>query len=201
MAYNVSDILITPAYLWFAPVGEAKPDETTVDVGDPWGGNWQALGYTLEPVTVAYNQDVFELEVQQLTNPVKRAITKEDIMIESVLAEFNPTNLALVFNGAASSTPAGPAQKAFDDIRSGGRVDLDEYSFGFEGLYKNQANAEFPVRVFIHRATATLNGEIAFAKNAGVGIPVQIKALADTSKPVGEQILQIHRVTGSATTS
>lgn len=195
----VADILISPATLWYAPVGEALPDETTVEYGDAWGGNWLSVGYTLQPLSISYNQEVFELEVEQISTPVKRTITKETVNFETVLAEFTGTNLELIFGGTLTTTAAGASQRAFQELKSGGRVDLDEYAWGFEGLYKDASNNQFPVRVFIYRGSATLNGQLTFAKGAGVGIPIQIAAQADTAKAVGEQLMVIHKVTAEAT--
>ena len=195
----VSDILISPATIWYAPTGESLPDETTIDFGESWGGNWTSLGYTLTPVSVSYTQEVFDLEVEQITNPVRRQITKEDVMFETTLAELTGDNLALAFNGTKTSTAAAAGQRAYDLIEAGGRVDLDEYAFGLEGLYKDSSNNEFPVRIFLYRATAVLNGQMTFGKSAGVGIPIQIRAMADTTKSTGKQILAIHKVTAKAT--
>jgi hypothetical protein len=52
------------------------------------------------------------------------------------------------------------------------------------------------VRLFLWRVNIVLNGNLEFAKAAASGIPVQIKALADTTKPAGQQLLRFQRVTG-----
>lgn len=197
----VTDILVTPATIYYAPVGEALPDETSVGYGDAWGGNWVDLGYTLEPVSLSYETETFELEVEQITLPVRRVRTKETVMIETSLAEMTATNLALVVDGTATTTAAGVGQVGFDEILAGGAVDLSEYAWGFEGFRVTAANVRLPVRVFLYRGQAVLNGQLTFAKGAGVGIPIQIKALPDTTQTAGEQILVIHNVTAVATTA
>jgi hypothetical protein len=196
---DVTDILISPASVWYAPIDEAYPDETTVVYGADWGGNWVGLGYTLEPVSMAYTQDTFELEVEQIPNVLKETITKETITIESVLAGLTRQNLALGLNGASTTTAAGIGQRAYDEIKAGGKVDLDIYKWGFEALYKDENNAEFPMRFFIHRGAAVLNGELSFSKSAAAGLPIRIKAYADTTLARGEQMILIQRVTAAAT--
>lgn len=47
---------------------------------------------------------------------------------------------------------------------------------------------------------AILNGQLTFAKSAGVGIPLRIEVLPDTAKAAGKQLLLIHNVTAAATT-
>ena len=80
-------------------------------------------------------------------------------------------------------------------------MDLSEYAFGFEGFRVTAANVRLPVRVFLYKGNAVLNGQLTFAKGAGAGIPIQIKALPDTTQDPGEQILVIHNVTAVATTA
>ena len=197
----VTDILVTPATIYYAPVGEALPDESSIDYGEAWGGNWVNLGFTLEPVALSYETETFELEVEQITLPVRRVRTKETVMIETSLAEMTGANLALVVDGTVTTTAAGVGQVGFDEILAGGSVDLSEYAWGFEGFRVTSANVRLPVRMFLYRGNAVLNGQLTFAKGAGVGIPIQIKALPDTTQDAGEQILVIHNVTAVATTA
>jgi len=50
----VADILLTPASIWYAPVGEALPADN-VAYGADWAGNWENLGYTTAPLSMAYS--------------------------------------------------------------------------------------------------------------------------------------------------
>ena len=126
---------------------------------------------------------------------------EETVSIETVLAEMTGTNLALVLDGTSTPQAAGVNQVAWDRITAGGSVSLSEYAWGFEGFRLTSTNARLPVRIFIYRASATLNGELTFAKGAGAGIPIKIDAMADTGKTAGAQLLEIHNVTASATTT
>jgi hypothetical protein len=195
----VTDILITPARIWKSPVAEALPDETSVVYGGTWGGNWVDVGYTLQPLTMSYDRTLFELEVEQVTGIVKRRVTKEMAMFETVLAEATPTNLQLAIGGTVTTTAAGASQVAFQDLDVGGDIQLDELQWGFEGFYENTAGAQFPVRIFVYKATTILNGQLTFAKAAAAGVPIQISAEADTGKSVGANLLKIQRVTAVAT--
>lgn len=198
---SVTDILVTPAKIYRAPVGEALPDETTVAYGAAWGGNWTDLGYTLEPVSLSYETETFKLMVEQLTSPVRQVRQEENVAIETVLAELTGANLALVLDGTTTTTAPGVNQAGYDRILAGGSVSLSEYAWGFEGFRLTSANARLPVRVFIYRGSAVLNGQLTFAKSAGVGIPVRIEAMPDTTRTAGQQIVEIHNVTASPTTT
>lgn len=199
MSVTVTDIIVTPAKAWLAPVGEAIPDETSVGLGAAWGGNWVDLGGTTTPITMAYSSDEKEVELEQFTAPVARFVTKEGYKFETMLAQLTPATLAKVLNGANTSTAAGASQKAFDEIKAGGKFTLTQYTFGVEGRYRNAAGVEFPVRAFLTICTIRLNGNLQFAKSDVSGIPLQVSSLADTTAAEGEQLFKMHRVTAVAT--
>lgn len=195
----VADILISPATIYYAPVGEAIPDETSIAYGDAWGGNWTNIGYTLQPLTMSYARTLFELEVEQVNGAVKRRVNKEVINLETVMAEATPTNMQLAIGGSVTTTAAGASQVAFQDLDAGGAVSIDERTWGIEGFYEDAAGAKFPVRVFVWKANSILNGNFQFAKNAGSGVPIQIQALLDAGKAAGAQLIKFQRVTAAAT--
>ena len=194
----VADILITPARVMYAATGSAEPDENNVGYGAAWGGNWINVGYTTAPLALNYERELFELEVEQVTLPIKGLITKETAMAETTLAELTAANLRLAFGGTVTTTAAAVGQVAMEELEAGGAITLPVYAWGFEGLYQTDAGAQYPVRVFIFRGSAVLNGGLVFSKKAAVGIPLQITAWADTTRIAGKQILKIQKVTGPA---
>ncbi len=194
-----ADILLSPATIWYAPVGEALPDETTVAYGAAWGGNWDQFSLTKTPVTLNRDASTFDVFVEQTTVPLRRAITEEKMTIETQLAEFTGDGLALVMGGTNTVTAAGASQAGYEKIVAGGEWTLPERAWGIEGKYIDADGDEFPVRLFLYRATVKLGGELSFQKGDYVGIPIQIEALGDTSKAIGAQLIEIHRVTAAAT--
>lgn len=194
-----ADILLSPAKIWYAPVGEALPDETSVAYDADWGGNWEQFALTKTPVTLNRDVSTFDVFVEQTTVPLRRAITEEKMTIETQLAEFTGVNLALVMGGTNTTTAAGAGQKGYDKVVAGGEWTLPERAWGIEGKYIDADGDEFPVRLFLYRATVKLGGELSFQKGDYVGVPIQIEALGDTSKAIGAQMIEIHRVTAAAT--
>ncbi len=195
----VTDILITPARVYKAPVGEALPDESTIDYDEAWGGNWVDVGYTLQPLSMSYDRTLFDLMVEQVNGSVKRRVTDEKLMFETVLAEATPTNIQFGIGGSVTTTAAGTSQVAYQELKAGGGLTLDELAWGFEGFYENATGVKFPVRLFVYKANAILNGPLTFAKAAAAGVPLQIQALNDTTKTIGQQKISIQRVTAVAT--
>ena len=195
----VADILMSPAKIYFAVTGTALPDPNTIGYGTAWAGAWSDLGYTLTPITVGYSQDLFKLEVEQITLPLKGMITTEEVKIETTLAEITATNLLLAFGGAVATTAATTAQVALEELKSGGSPAIAYYAWGLEGLYTTAANVSLPVRILIYRGSAVLNGSLTFSKKEAVGIPLSITAWADTTKAIGAQLWQFQKTTAVKT--
>lgn len=199
----VSQIIKSGAILWYAPVGETIPDETTVAFGGDWGGNWERVGYTKEPLTMAYEDERAVIAVEEHLGPVREFRTSEDLKLETVLAELTGGYLKLAAGGDPDdvvSTPAGAGQVAFEEMFMGDEVAVPEFAWGFEGLYLDASGAEFPLRVFIWKGTAKLNGGLEFSKKSDdyVGAPIQIHALVDPDQDEGERLVQFQRVTAEA---
>jgi hypothetical protein len=191
-----SDVLVSPAYMWYAPVGEALPSADTIGAGIAWGGQWKSLGYTLEPVSVNLDTQTFELFVQQLIAPLRILRTQQEITFESVLAEMTGVNLGLVFDATVVTVAAGPAVAGKDTVTvKGDKTDVSVYAVGIEGIRVTDLNERVPVRFIIPRASIILNGPLAFAKDAGAGIPVAVHGLVDNS---GNAMI-IHNVTAPKT--
>lgn len=197
----VADILVSPVNLYYAPYGTPIPDETAIDFDEPWGGAWVNLGYTTAPLSMAWDAELFELEVEQLTNPIKGMKTKETLSFETTLAELTAANLKLALGSTStiSTTAAGAGQKGYSQFGFGGEVNLPVYAFGFEGFTLDANNVKLPKRIFIFRASFSLGGTLEFSKKAVAGIPIRINAWADTTQPAGAQLAIFQSVTAVAT--
>lgn len=193
---NVFQIMKSNAVLWYAPVGETVPDETTVAPGAAWGGNWARLGATKEPLTCLYEDERSEVAVEEYLSAVHRFRTSEKLSLETVLAEIEADYMALMTGGTVSATGAGGAQKAYDSLPVGNIAELDAYAFGFEGIHEDINGVELTLRVFIYRANAKLNGELTFSKKEDnyTGVPILIEALSDSATP--GRLFVFEKVTG-----
>jgi hypothetical protein len=199
MALTEADVLISEARVLYSPVGTAKPDETTVayDAYGSWTG-WTELGYTLEPLTVAYGYDTAGVDVQQSTLPIKRRKISETMTITTTLGQLSGDNLALVLNGTNTDTAAGASQKAFSSVAFGGDTNLPEWQFAFEGYRPDSAGTKQPVRLFVHKANIAAAGDIPFDKANASGIPIEVMALEDSTQSAGERLGVMHIVTAPA---
>lgn len=197
----VTNLIKSGAVVWYAPVGETVPDETTVAYGAAWDGNWQRVGYTKEALAFTYEEERVDIEVEEVLSIVEQRRIHEAAMFETVLAELTGGYLQLAAGGQGTltTTPAGAGQKGYEEITFGDKAVINKKAWGFEGMYLTAAGVEQPIRVFIYKGTATLNGALEFSKKSDdyTGIPIQIQALADTDN--GNRLWTFQRVTAPAT--
>lgn len=199
--FDSDDVLVGAANLLYAPLGTSLPDETSVDVNDfaDWPSGWIHLGYTSEGPSFTYSYDVFAVEAQQATAPLRRKKTSETLTITASLLQFDANHLALITSGDVTSTAAGASQKQYDKVVGGGEVELPEYMFAIESTRPDGDGDLQPFRFFIFKGNITANGDISFAKDAATAIPVIINALIDDDKAVGAQLYEAHFVLADAT--
>lgn len=198
MPQQVSDLILSPARVFYAPVGEAIPNKDTVAAGAAWGGNWLELGFTNEPLTFAYEFDEAEADIQQSLTAPKRVKSAENLTLETVLGEFYLDALAVTIGGELTSAAPGVGTVGFQELDMGGKNVLPERQWGFEGTYIDEDGNELAIRCFVWKATGVLNGELEFGKEEFVGVPLQIKALADMGKAKGQRLYKLQKVTEAA---
>lgn len=197
------DILIGPGRLYYAPVSEANPDETTVEFGTAWGGNWTSLGDFIEGsgITLAMTEEFTKVYTELTTAPKNAVRTRREVLVRATLAEHSVTNMALILQGTAAATSAGPAQKGYNEIPFGTESDVDFYKFGIEALRKDSSDTNQPVRWFLHKGYIRLNGDVAYQKQNPTGVPIEITILGDGTQSAGEELGILQIVTAPATTT
>lgn len=196
-----ADILIGPGKLYYAPVGEANPDESTIDYDEAWGGNWTNLGDFLEGegVTLSLDEEFTKVYTEQSTAPKNAVRTRREAMVTVTLAEHSVANMALILDGTAATTAAGAGQKGYSDIPFGTNSDVDFYKWGIEGLRKDASNNNQPVRYLFHKGYIRLAGDVEFAKQNPTGVPIEITVLGDGTQSAGEELGTLQIVTANAT--
>lgn len=198
-APSIFQILKSNAVIWYAPVGETVPDETSVAANAAWGGNWARIGATKEPLTMLYEDERSDITVEEFLSPVHRFRISEALTLETVLAEIDADYMALMTEGTVSPTAAGGAQKAFDTLPVGNEAWLTDYAVGFEGINVDSGDNELPLRIFIYRANFKLGGELSFSKREDdyTGTPIVVEALSDSATP--GRLFVFEKVTGPTT--
>lgn len=193
------DIILGSGVLWYANVGTANPDETSVAYGASWGAGWTSLGETLTPVVLTWEESRKAVRTQQTLGAVKEYRTEVNPTVKTTLGELTGDNLALVLGGTNTDTAAGASQKGFSQVKAGADVVVATKKFGFETLRVDSTGAKQPVRFFFHIGSIAPDGDAAFDKENETGLPVVITVYEDTSQPAGEEFMTVDIVTAPAT--
>ena len=174
-----TNILRSNALAYYAPEGEAVPDETTVAAGAAWGGNWARFGYTAAPLPLTLNEERGVVAVEEELMPIDQFGINLTPTLTTELAELTADYLALLFGGTVSTTAAGASQKGYEELGINPTGLITKYAFGFEGSYINADGDTEPVRVFAQRATFKINGDLVFSKKTDtyVRTPIMIQVL------------------------
>lgn len=196
---GVANIFTGPVVVWYAPAGETEPDENAVGLGDDWGGNWEHFGYTKTVTSLAHKRKDEEVKIEESLGAVKRFPVEEELTLETTLAELTADNLALGLGGTVADTAAGAAQVGMEELEGGDVLALTERAWGFEGIYTTSTGTQFPMRFFIWKGTAELNGKLDFGKAEYPGIPLQIKALEDMDRDAGERLYKFQKTLAAHT--
>jgi hypothetical protein len=187
MANLVGNIMVSPARILCSPLGTTLPANTLAP-GGAWPAGWVEVGYTTEPLKFSYTFEALDVFVEQHLAPVGRVKTKEELTLETVLAELLAASLDVAWDGAPDS------DENSEEFTVGDWRFLTQRQWGFEGDYEDDDGDHLPIRAFVWKATASTGGELTLSKSAVMGIPLKIAALVDTSKNVKERLLKVVRV-------
>jgi len=194
----VADIIVSPCLIYYSTPGTTLPADT-VAAGGAWPAGWTALGYTETPLSVELKRDKVEVDIQESLTPIKKAVQKEELTVETTLSELLGSELNLAWGGTYSPTAAGAGQPAKEEIIGGDVTTLTERQWGFEGKYVSAAGTTHPIRFYIWKGICELGCKLEFGKSKDVGIALRIEANPDMTKAVGQRVWKLVRITAPAT--
>ena len=105
MAVSPFEVIAGPARVWLASVGVTMPGITDNDAAILALG-FVELGRTDGGVSVAHNESIELIMVDQVTGPVKAIRTEETIVVSFSFANLTLENYAKVLNNVAVATVA-----------------------------------------------------------------------------------------------
>lgn len=194
-----ADILMSKAQIYYAPVGEALPDETSVAYGGSWGGNWTSAGFTSAPVQMEWVEGRVGADIQQALGEIKDWRVDERATLRTMLPELTGAALALLMHGTNADTAAGAGQKGWSRVQAGGQFIVAQKAVGLEGYRPDSAGTLQPIRLFFYKASFMLDRGVSWSKRDVMGLPVMIKTYPDETKAVGVQLMEWHLITAPAT--
>ncbi len=192
MPQVVSDLIVTPCRVLYAPVGTSVPADT-VAAGGTWT-NWTEVGWTGGAVEVTYEYEMVERGVEQSLGKLRRFKSSHSLKIKAMLAEFYLDGVQLGTGGTVSDTAAGVSQPGKESLAVGDVYTVDERAWGFEGSYVDEDGATFPVRLFVWKATAMLSEAIKFGKEEETLINLEIDALSDMTQSAANRLFRLDKI-------
>jgi len=198
----MGDVLLGPGKLYRAPVATANPDESTVGYGTAWGGSWVDMGDFPEgsPIALSLAEEVYKVYSERTTTARAVTRTRREGTVKGSLLDHSIANLAVLLQGTAETTAAtGGGQKGYTEIPFGSQSDVTLYKWGIEALRVDSANANQPVRWFLHKGFIRMTGEIAYAKTKETAVGFEISIIGDDSQTAGEDLGVYQVVTAAAT--
>ena len=126
------------------------------------------IGYTEDGVTLTYNTDTADIEVEEETVPIDRVITKESIEITCNMAESSLANMGFAMAGSLVS----------GSILKVGAGTLKTMNLMLEGLNP----AGYKRQMFFPKCTATGSVGMPYKKGEKTVIPVTFQALKPASE-------------------
>lgn len=180
MAVAPFEIIAGPADAYVAVVGTAFP---AVNAAPPAAFEW--LGRTDGGVTVTHTQNIENLMVDQIPNPVKAIRTEEGLTVSFNLAEITLERYRRVLNDIALVTTAaavGVAGTKHFQLQRG--VDVVYVAMLVRGPSPYMdANAQFELL----KVAQTADPEISFVRDDKSVLATEWTAYADLAQPEGQQ--------------
>lgn len=194
----VSDILYGPGVLWSAAVGTPIISDAIAANGDP-GAAWNRFGFTEGPTSFAYERDERDVMANEYLTAVKRFTIAERGVFGLKLSEMTPGNAyAAAGTGNITVLAPGSGSPGYEYLGVGGNPTLTERMYCLTSTFRNAAGYEYPVRLYVWRATARIVDKFSWEREATPGISMEIHALADTSKAKNYQLFALRKVTSAS---
>jgi hypothetical protein len=167
--------------LFFYVAGTFDPDAVIKGAPEAVYIEGLFMGHTHGGATIAHGVETSDIEVDQSLFPLRAIKSGETIEVTVPLAELTLENLKEIWGISASIEELGADRRR---LTFGGDQDITEKTVML--VLPGPGGQEFALTLY--RCAVTGPGDLSFTKGDQVDLPLQIKALADTSRAVGDQI-------------
>jgi hypothetical protein len=160
MTLTPGNVAMGPGTLYVGDFGATEPAETSVGIAATPGVDFTDVGGTLGGLSVAFEQEVKDLEFDQLPMPVGGRVTKQAVVFKAKLAETTLDNLVIALNSGTLTSGSGYEKFVPDLSDSSNEPDYKALIFdgyGAGGLRR---------RVVIRKCLSTENIEVESTKDS-----------------------------------
>jgi hypothetical protein len=131
MAVDTTNLIAGPGKLMTALFGATEPADSLINAAYA-ASAFTDVGATQDGVTLNFDREFFELEVDQVVDVPGRRLTKRDLRIQTNLAEPTLTNLGVVLNGG--TVTASAAYSTYDPADDTAATQPTYRAIMFEGF-------------------------------------------------------------------
>ena len=199
MATDVTKIHIGQGEIWLG----GTPPTAGTDPNDPTGGtpsvlnsmttNYAAptsggtyVGFTNGPATLTYRPTFYMVETEQTLGEVLATPTAEETTLAFTMLEATYLNFSNAFNQGTTRTVVGPPAQNAVYVGSKGT-----FSTKLLVMMSRKISGTGYYILTIYKAYSMEGATLNFERRAETRIAVTMKSLADTTRPIGDQLFQI----------
>jgi hypothetical protein len=193
---NGTNLLVTAGVAtWTEPVtgvaGAGVPPTSIASGVYPvaWPAAWKQVGYTDDGIDLAYTPTVKDINVDETPTAVAKLLTAEKAVISAKLAEATLLNLSRSISAAKFADDTAAARSISVKIGTG------NLSYVMVGIQAPAPGTNLVRIIVMYKAICQAAVNLKMQRKDKVVIPVQFEGLADSNKPLGEQLLQIVDIT------
>jgi hypothetical protein len=190
-----ANVLVGSARLLVAVLGTALPTVTPATGALTWLPAWKEVGATEKGTDISYTPTIGDIKIDESAAPIGKLLTTEKCIISATLAEATLLNLQRSISASKLTTVVAEADVAGTTVVDVGSGVLTYCMVGLEGI----GPGGLPRFIIGYKAMAAAAVKMAFARTTQTNIPIQFELLADTSKPLGEQLYKIVNIDAVAT--
>ena len=144
---------------------------------------------TQDGATLSYSAEIEPINVDQVLSPVGYFVPGEECTFEMMVVESDATTLQYALGATDQSVTtqtADGSNKAYTEIKFGGNYTLTNYVLEYKARKRNQSNCYAVIRLYIVNISPNL--EAVYKKDGITVYKLTFKAVADTTKSVGQQL-------------
>lgn len=145
---------------------------------------WRAVGFTNGPATITYRPTYYMVETEQAFAEVLVVPTSEEASLTATLQELDYRNMHLALGQSTTEVNATDNTVLF----VGGKVQVNLVTLA---LASRKRTGVGYFMASMYQVYSSEGAPLNFERRAETRLPVNLRALADATRPVGDQLFQV----------
>lgn len=166
--YKRENVITGQAALYLQPYNPATPAVLPADtaaLGFAWASPWEAIGATLEGVTVSFSREANDIRIEEQSTPVDQKTTSAGFTISVTLSEDTLRVMRYAYGGGTITTTAA-ATGVTGKQRLVISEEVEHFALGLEGQAPPRTGIATPWRrLLIPDVTSVAQVETAYRRS------------------------------------